>query len=141
MLWTRERLETEWIREPMAALGDRAGSALCACDCIERHLGADWLTAQHRHAQGVGPTLELILFGECLAAIEDLHGFDVLVDKVIRGDSSALSEMKAVRMFKLMGDVEIELAPDLRVAGSMKKPDFRVRRPGERWTYIEVIPS
>ncbi|MGA7750924.1 MAG: hypothetical protein WCA63_12365 [Gallionella sp.] len=138
MIWTRERLETEWIREPMEAIGDRASSALSAFDCIERHLGADWLAAHSHRTQGVGPTLELILFGECLAAIETLHGFDVLVDKVRRGDSSALSEMKAVRMFKLMGDVEIELAPDLPVADAMKKPDFRVRHPGERWTYVEV---
>jgi hypothetical protein len=137
MLWTRERLETEWIRESMEAIGDKADTALIAFDCVEKHLGTDWLSA-HRHAQGVAPTLELILLGECLASIEALHGFDVLVDKVTRDDSSALSEMKALRMFKLMGEVEIELAPDLRVADAMKKPDFRVRRPGERWTYIEV---
>jgi hypothetical protein len=46
--------------------------------------------------------------------------------------------MKAVRMFKLMGEVEIELAPELRVADSIRRPDFRVRRSGERWTYVEV---
>jgi hypothetical protein len=41
-------------------------------------------------------------------------------------------------MFGLMGGVEIELAPKLPVGTATKKPDIRVRRAGERWTYVEV---
>jgi hypothetical protein len=138
MPWTLEKLEAECIGAPMEALGDQAASALSAFDCVERHFGAAWIATRFLQAQGVGITLGLILLGECLAAVEPLHGFNVLVDKVRRGDFSALSEMEAVRMFKLIGDVEIELAPELLVASVAKKPDFRVRRAGERWTYVEV---
>jgi hypothetical protein len=79
-----------------------------------------------------------VFLGECLAAIENLQGLELLVEKVRTGDFSVLSEMEAVRMFRLMGGVEIELAPELPVGTSTKKPDFRVRRAGERWTYVEV---
>lgn len=138
MLWTREKLEADWIGGPIHALGDRAVVALSAFDSVERHLGAHWIATRHLQGAGVGPTLGLILLGECLSAVETLHGFDVLVDKIRHGDVSALSEIEAVRMFQLIGNVEIELAPDLPIGVVTKKPDFRVRRPGERWTYVEV---
>ena len=138
MPWTRDKLEAEWIEAPTEALGDRAASALSAFDCVEKHLGAEWLTARHLRGSGPGPTLDLVLLGECLAGIETLQGFELLVEKVRTGDFSALSEMEAVQMFRLMGGVEIELAPELSVGTATKKPDFRVRRGGERWTYVEV---
>ena len=138
MPWTREKLEGDWIGGPIQALGDRAPIALSAFDSVERHLGVQWIAARHLQGAGTGPTLGLILLGECLSAIETLRGFNVLVDKIRHGDVSAISEMEAVRMFQLIGNVEIELAPDLPVGAVTKKPDFRVRRPGERWTYVEV---
>jgi hypothetical protein len=55
MPWTREKLEAEWIGAPIEALGDRAPAALSAFDCVEKHLGAEWLAA--RHLQGSGPEL------------------------------------------------------------------------------------
>lgn len=138
MPWTRERLEAEWIGSPIEALGDSAASALRAFDCVEKHLGAEWLTARHLHGSGPGPTLDVVFLGECLASVDTLQGFEILLEKVRTGDVSALSEMEAVHMFRRMGDVEIELAPELLVGTAIKKPDFRVRRSGERWTYVEV---
>ena len=138
MPWTRDKLEAEWIGAPIKALGDRAASALSAFDCVEKHLGAEWLTARHLQGSGPGPTLDLVLLGECLAGIETLQGFELLVEKVRTGDFSALSEIETVQMFRLMGGVEIELAPELSVGTATKKPDLRVRRGGERWTYVEV---
>lgn len=138
MPWTREKLEADWIGAPIDALGDRAAEALCAFDCVEKHLGAHWLAARHLQGSGVGPTLSLVLLGECLVAIEKLKGFELLVEKVRTGDFSALSEMEALRMLQLIGGVEIELAPELSVGTATKKPDLRVRCAGERWTYVEV---
>lgn len=123
---------------PIEALGDRAPEALSAFDCVEKHLGAEWLAARRLQGLGPGPTLGLVFLGECLAGIETLQGFEPLVAKVRTGDFSALSEMEAVQLFRLMGDVEIELTPELPVGRATKKPDFRVRRGGERWTYVEV---
>jgi len=136
--WTREQLEAEWIGGSIETLGDRAPVALNAFDTVERHLGTEWLRAQWRGHQGPLPTLSIVLLGECLSAIEPLKGYGVLVEKIRTGDGSALAEMEAVRMFAGMGDVEIELAPELQVGVATKKPDFRVRRAGERWTYVEV---
>jgi hypothetical protein len=79
-----------------------------------------------------------VFLGECLAAIEGLQGFEALVEKVRTGDLSGQSEMEAVLLFRRMGDVEINLAPQLPVGTATKKPDFRVRRGDERWTYVEV---
>lgn len=138
MLWNRERLEAEWIGAPIEALGDRAASAVSAFDCVEKHLGADWILQRHIHASGIAPTIGIVFLGECLAAVEGLQGCGRLIEKVRHNDFSALSEMEAVRMFRLMGDVEIELEPALRVGEATKKPDFRVRRADERWTYVEV---
>lgn len=136
--WTPEKLEAEWIGAPIKALGDRAATAVSAFDCAEKHLGVDWLSTRQIQGSGIVPTIGVAFIGECLAAIEDLDGFELLVEKARRNDSSALSEMEAVRMFRLMGGVEIELAPALTVGAATKKPDFRVRRANERWTYIEV---
>jgi hypothetical protein len=138
MSWTREELEAEWIRAPIDALGDRTATAVSAFDCVEKHLGAGWLATRHLQGSGIVTTMDVAFIGECLAAIEDLQGFKILVEKVRQNDSSALAEMEAVRMFRLMRGVEIELAPALPVGAATKKPDFRVRRADERWTYIEV---
>jgi hypothetical protein len=138
MPWTCARLEAEWIGSPIEILGDSATSALRAFDCVEKHLGVDWLAARRLHGWGPGPTLDVVLLGECLAGVDTLHGFEILLDKVRTGDDSGLSEMEAIRMFRRMGDLEIELAPELLVGTAKKKPDFRVRRSGERWTYVEV---
>jgi hypothetical protein len=136
--WTREKLEVEWIGAPIETLGERAGVALNAFNCVEKHLGVKWLATRRLQKWGVQPTLGLVLLGECLAVIEVLQGFEILVEKVRNDDFSALSEMEAVRMFKLIGNVEIELAPELLVGAATKRPDFRVRRAGGRWTYVEV---
>ena len=138
MPWTREKLEAEWIGAPLDALSDRAAKAISAFECVEKRLGADWLATRHLQGSGIVPTLGIVFLGECLAAIENLQGFELLVEKVRSDDFSALSEMEAVRMFRLMGGVEIELAPELPVGAATKKPDFRVRRAGECWTYVEV---
>lgn len=138
MSWTREKLESEWIGASIDVLSDYAATALSAFDCVEKHLGTDWLASRRLQSWGPLPTLDLVFLGECLAAIENLQGFELLVKKVRSGDSSALSEMEAVRMFQVIGGVEIELAPQLTVGAATKKPDFRVRRSGERWTYVEV---
>lgn len=53
MPWTREKLEAEWIGGPIEALGDRASAGLSAYDCVEKHLGAEWLAA--RRLNGSGP--------------------------------------------------------------------------------------
>ena len=138
MTWTPEKLEVEWIGAPISALGDRTATAVSAFDCVEKHLGVGWLSTRQLQGSGIVPTIGVVFIGECLAAIEDLQGFEQLIEKVRRNDSSALSEMEAVRMFRLMSGVEIELAPALTVGAATKKPDFRVRRANERWTYIEV---
>ena len=138
MSWTPEKLEAEWIGAPIDTLCDCAATAVSAFDCVEKHLGAGWLAARHHKGSGIVPTIGVAFIGECLAAIEDLQGFESLAEKVRRNDTSALSEMEAVRLFRLMGDVEIELEPTLPVGAATKKPDFRARRADERWTYIEV---
>jgi hypothetical protein len=138
MSWNREKLEAEWIGAPIDALGDHAASAVSAFDCVEKHLGAAWLAQRLLQASGIVPTEGIVFLGECLAAIENLQGFEMLVEKVRHEDFLALSEMEAVWMFRLMGGVEVELAPALHVGGATKKPDFRVRRADERWTYVEV---
>jgi hypothetical protein len=138
MTWTRERLESEWIGGPIEALGARGSTAITAFDCIEKHLGTAWLEACRLNGLGTAPTLGLVLLGECLGAIETLPGFGVLVQKIRNSDASTWAELEAVWMFRRIGDVEIELAPDLAVSAAVKKPDFRVRRASERWTYVEV---
>ena len=138
MSWNREKIEVEWIGAPIDTLGECAAGAVSTFDCVEKHLGMAWIAQRRLQASGIAPTQGIVFLGECLAAIENLQGFEVLVEKVRHDDFSALSEMEAVRMFRRMGGVEIELAPTLLVGGTTKKPDFRIRRSDERWTYVEV---
>jgi hypothetical protein len=139
MPWTCERLESEWINGKIEVLGDQASSVLKSFETVEKHLGDEWLSTRRLSGTGISPTLSIVLLGECLAAIENLNGYKILVNKYLANDFSALSEMKAIRMFDLMGEVEIELEPNLKVGDTTKKPDFRVRRNGEStWTYVEV---
>jgi hypothetical protein len=137
-MWTTEMLETLWVGESIQALGDRSSTAIEAFNCVEKHLGAAWLEARRLKATGPMPTHNLVFLGECLQATELLDGFDVLLAKVRVDDVSVLSELEAVKLFVAMGGVEIGLAPELPVGNAIKRPDFRVRRLGERWTYVEV---
>jgi hypothetical protein len=136
--WTTERIERDWIVGPLTELGERAQYAVRAFQAVDHHLGGDWLLAHRTASWGTGPTLAIVHLGQCLVAVEDLDGADVLVSKIRSGDLSALSELEAIWMFSEVPNVEIELAPDLRVGSSVKKPDFRIRRRGERWTFVEV---
>ena len=136
--WSVERIEREWIEGSLTSLGDRAQYAVRAFQAVDRNLGEDWLLANRAASWGTGPSLGIVHLGQCLLAIEGLSGADILFAKIRAGDPSALSELEAVWMFSEVPGVDIELAPDLFVDASVKKPDFRIRRPGERWTYVEV---
>ena len=62
-----------------------------------------------------------------------------LIQRLRADDRSAWGELAAIHaVVDDRGDVEIEVGPDVKVKGKSKKPDFRVRRDRDEWSYVEV---
>jgi hypothetical protein len=90
---------------------------------------------QFRLVRGIGITIGFFL---------TTHTFCVsntgeLIDKLRGGDASAFAELTAVHLIRAKEPTAItELGPEAQVGDRSRKPDFRIRRSTEAWTYVEV---
>jgi hypothetical protein len=78
--------------------------------------------------------------GGLLASLEEIPGVDMLVQKLRRGERAAMAQATAIHLLrKQPSDSVVELEPVVPMAGRPdRKCDFRVRRDGDPWTYVEV---
>jgi hypothetical protein len=138
MAWTWERIQSEWLGE-----GRVAHLSEVIVDCFNetaRVLGEGWIKAkQERGLSGSIPAASIVAVGQQLMVLHRVGNPDVLIAKLRSGDSYAWAELAALHAI-CTGDqaLDIELEPDADVKGRLRKPDFRVRRSGDDWTYVEV---
>lgn len=109
----------------------------------KRVLGLDWIEASRTHSgvqvRGTQPALHVTTVGQMLPSVEGLSGKNELIEKLRTGDHSAFAELTAIHLIR-SGEPQtrIELGPITQVGTHDRKPDFRLRREEESWTYVEV---
>jgi len=71
--------------------------------------------------------------------LDTVEGTEQLVRRLKQHDPSAEAELTAMHLLHSRNrTAEIELEPDVVAGKSVRMADFRIRVPGEEWTYVEV---
>jgi hypothetical protein len=136
MTWTWQEIERDWL------LGNRVGIApdlvVSAFERVEAALGRRWIEGL-RIGRSLPAGMRVITVGLQLESLAGVPGAGEMVGKMGAGDTSAFSELAALHLVReAEPDVEVELAPTVRVGDRDRRPDFRVRRGLDPWTHVEV---
>jgi hypothetical protein len=139
--WTWEEISTDWLLGNQLALPPE--EIVAAFSQAEQVLGRDWIEASRIHSgvpvRGISPTLHVVTTGQILASLNGLSGSKELIEKLRTEDQSAFAEATAIHLIRSGEPTAIvEVAPTAKVGERIRKPDFRLRRNGESWTYVEV---
>jgi hypothetical protein len=142
MSWTFEEIEREWLAGSKIAVDPP--DVVAAFDRCERALGREWIETAHKGGilgaigpvTGSAPTLCVVSMGLNLASLDAVPDGQRLVDKLRSGDSSAHAELKAIHLLRRGNKTVVELEPTIRYTN--RKCDFRIRRDGESWVWVEV---
>jgi len=139
--WNWDEINADWLLGAQIVVS--SDEVVTAFIRVEQILGRDWIETSRIHSgvqvRGTSPTLHVVTIGQMLASLEGIGGTEELIEKLRAGDQSALAELTAVHLIR-SGEpgALVELGPLVQIAERNRKPDFRVRRDGEQWTYIEV---
>jgi hypothetical protein len=153
MRWTWEQIEQDWLSDGRVAIDPNA--VVEAFERVEAAFGHDWIEQsriqplvvpkgsppQTTIIRGSHPVLIVVRMGGLLASLEGIPDADPLLGKLRRGERAATAEATAIHLLRQHpSDSEVELEPVVPVAGrpNPRKGDFRVRRNGDPWTYVEV---
>jgi hypothetical protein len=149
MPWTFEEIERDWFGS--AHLQWDRDDVVRAFDLAERIRGRDWVLGREvdistlKAFPGIGRRggysefLRVYWFGKRMASIIGAPGCDDLVKKLITNDAAANEEATAIHLLRSTQiDTELEIAPPIKVGNRKRMPDFRLRKLGERWIYVEV---
>jgi len=83
--------------------------------------------------------LQVVSIGGRLSVLDAIDEPGRLVARLKQHDPSAEAELTAMHLLHSRHrTAEIELEPDVAARRSVRKADFRIRAPGETWTYVEV---
>jgi hypothetical protein len=152
MPWTWKQIEQDWLLDGRVA--PDPSTVVEAFERVEAAFGRDWIEqsriqplvvprgspAQTTIDRGAYPVLTVVKMGGLLVSLEGIPGADTLIGKLRRGERAAIAEATAIHLLRQHpSDSEVELEPVVPVAGRPdRKGDFRVRRSGDPWTYVEV---
>jgi hypothetical protein len=152
MPWTWKQIEQDWLLDGRVA--PDPSTVVEAFERVEAAFGRDWIEqsriqplvvprgspAQTTIDGGAYPVLTVVKMGGLLVSLEGIPGADTLIGKLRRGERAAIAEATAIHLLRQHpSDSEVELEPVVPVAGRPdRKGDFRVRRSGDPWTYVEV---
>jgi hypothetical protein len=152
MAWTWKQIEQDWLAGGRVAT--KPSAVVEAFERVEAVLGRDWIEQSRVHplvvprgsppqttvVRGSDPVLTVVQMGGLLASLEGIPAVDTLMKKLRRGERAATAEATAIHLLRQHpSDNVVELEPTVPVAGrSDRKGDFRVRRNGDPWTYVEV---
>jgi hypothetical protein len=152
MAWTWKQIEQDWLAGGRVAT--KPSAVVEAFERVEAVLGRDWIERSRVHplvvprgsppqttvVRGSDPVLTVVQMGGLLASLEGIPAVDTLMKKLRRGERAATAEATAIHLLRQHpSDSVVELEPTVPVAGrSDRKGDFRVRRNGDPWTYVEV---
>jgi hypothetical protein len=139
--WTWAEINQDWLVGSQVALPPEV--IVDAFTRVEAVLGREWIDAARLYSgtvvRGTGPTLHVVTVGQMLASLQGVGNTSDLIDKLRGGDASPFAELAAVHLIRLKEpNAIIELEPAAQVGDHNRKPDFRIRRNGEAWSYVEV---
>jgi hypothetical protein len=147
--WTFEEIERGWFGS--ARLNWERAAVEAAFNQATRMRGYAWVVGPKKDLTpfaafpGIGPHggyqefLRVYWFGKRMASIADTKGSDDLIRRVIDGDSDADEEATAIDLLRSNHpDTELEVEPGVKVGTRDRKPDFRIRKDGEPWLFVEV---
>src|SRR5262249_23423648 len=139
--WTWDEINGDWLLGNQVALPPDA--IVEAFNRAERVLGREWIEAARmqsgRQIRGTWPTLVVATVGQLLATLQGAGTADELIEKLRSGDASAFAELTAVHLIRSKEpNAIVELGPSAQVGDRNRKPDFRIRRGSDAWTYVEV---
>jgi len=139
--WTWEEISTDWLAGNLLAIPP--ADTVAAFNTVDKALGRAWMEASRTHSgvqvRGTEPTLGVVTAGQMIANLDGVAGADRLVEGLRKREQSIVAELTAVHLIRL-GDptVSVEIGPVAQVGARSRKPDFRLRREGEPWVYVEV---
>lgn len=138
MALTIEQIEREW-----GATVPFPEVTLEAFERVAQILGTEWIQSIRNRSgaliQGAGPLLQVISMGGRLRVLDNLSRAERLISKLKQGDASAEAELTAMHLLHVGSRAaEIEYEPDVIIHSAVRSADFRIRLPGEGWTFVEV---
>jgi len=139
---TFDEIVSGWLGDGQIAVSSEL--AVEAFNRAERLLGKEWVESTRAGPggatiSGTSPTLHVISIGQELASLEGIANVDKLINSVRNGDSAARAELTAISILR-DGDlsIQVELYPRVSIGNRQREPDFRIRKPSDQWTYVEV---
>jgi hypothetical protein len=141
MAWTWTDIERDWLGS--ATLAVPAGEVVAAFALCEHLLGRQWVEGHRWHdgirIKGTACVIGIVGMGQRLAALQNASGLEAVLEKIRDGDFTAKSELTAAYLCAAdEQDVKVEFEPEVTVRDRHRKPDFRVRKYGQPWTWVEV---
>jgi len=139
MAVSRSEVEERWLGQALHE--NEADRIVESFNRVEQILGRPWLEASV--ASGiVGPSvaLPICLLGFQLDVLSRAKGAEKLIHRLQVREPAAFSELHSINLCIGCNDIdlELEIEPPTPVGGAKKVPDFRLRRPGEEWLWVEV---
>lgn len=143
MPYTWSEIERDWLDGPAAfELGE--DGVVASFNTVEDTFGRDWINDTRERqwgpgARGTHPVLSVATVGQWLQALRGISKAEKLLAGVREHKRSARTELLAIHLLRADDPtVEVELEPTVTVGRRTRKPDFRARRDGSGWLYVEV---
>jgi hypothetical protein len=147
--WTFEEIQREWFGD--AHLHWDRDDVVRAFNLAESIRGRNWVLGREVDVAalsafpgidrrgGYSEFLRVYWFGKRMASIVGALGCDDLIERLMKNDSAASEEATAVHLLRSrQPNTELEIAPKVKVGNRYRRPDFRLRKVGEPWIYVEV---
>jgi hypothetical protein len=141
--WSWEEIDGDWLQGAQIALDPEA--VVEAFNRVDALFGRGWIEATRLQRGAIGPvrgtvpTLNIAVLGEQLSVLDRATGCDRLIEKLRDHELSARAELTAIhRTAGGTPEVRVECEPTVTIGGRVKRPDFRLARDNEPWTYVEV---
>lgn len=137
MAVSRGEVEEGWLGYPLHE--DLVETILESFNRVEQILGRPWLeTSRARGIVGPAVVLPIHLLGIQLDLLSRAKGAEKLMQRLQAREAAAFSELHSIALCMDSNDVELEIEPPATVGDAEKVPDFRLRRPDERWVWVEI---
>jgi hypothetical protein len=142
MTWSISKIRAEWLNG--AEVPYPEVDVLRAFSNAEEARGREWVLGTTHgpggwRRFGFAPFIRVYQFGTRIESLRDAHGAATLLARLARNEPGAESELAAIHLLRSKpSSTELEIAPEIRVGRRNRRPDFRIRRIENDWTYVEV---
>lgn len=142
--FTWQEIEQDWLGGGALAFSD--DEIVHAFNVVAQRFGRDWVEAScvsnGIRSRATSSTLHVVTLGQLLESLGEPANSQHLLNKVRDELPDARAELAALYLVcSGLPDLDLEIEPEILVGNHNRKPDFRIRRPGENWTYVEVTQA